>query len=126
MNGRILLACSRYCALAAVGLAIGEAVINWGHWQYAPLWIIDYVIAAWLVYGFYKTQSGGSLHTLMNAWVFTAGIFYIAFFVSLDPGLKTCMQTDPLLLGLIGFMLCVSIGGFLCCAFIRPQPAINR
>lgn len=40
----MLLACSRRFALVfAIALGIGEAVINWGHWQYAPLWIVDYI-----------------------------------------------------------------------------------
>ena len=61
----------------AVGLGIGEAVINWGHWQYAPLWIVDYVIVGWLFLGFRKTRSGHHVHILLSAWAFTAGVFYL-------------------------------------------------
>ena len=82
---------SRYTALLfAVGLGIGEAVINWGHWQFAPLWIVDYLCVAWLLAGFYQTRSQAvgrqSIAVLTSAWAFTAGAFYMALFISLDPG----------------------------------------
>lgn len=81
---------SRYTALVfAVGLAIGEAVINWGHWQFAPLWIVDYICVLWLLAGFYQTRSKTldrqSIAVLVSGWAFTAGVFYMALFVSLDP-----------------------------------------
>ncbi|MGH9769929.1 MAG: hypothetical protein ACREAB_21095 [Blastocatellia bacterium] len=81
---------SRYTALLfAVGLGIGEAVINWGHWQFAPLWIVDYVCVVWLLAGFYQTRSQAasrqSIAVLISGWAFTAGVFYMALFISLDP-----------------------------------------
>ena len=30
--------------LYSIILAIVEAILNWGDWQYAPLWIVDYLI----------------------------------------------------------------------------------
>lgn len=107
------LACSRYIALIfAIGLGIGEAVINWGHWQYAPLWIVDYIIVAWLIWGFLATRSGSGVHVLLAAWAFTAGIFYMAFFASLDPELA--LHPNRVLLVLIGIMLAASVTGLLC------------
>jgi hypothetical protein len=81
---------SRYTALLfAVGLGIGEAVINWGNWQFAPLWIVDYVCVVWLLAGFYQTRSQAisrqSIAVLASGWAFTAGAFYMALFISLDP-----------------------------------------
>lgn len=81
---------SRYTALLfAVGLGIGEAVINWGHWQYAPLWIVDYICVAWLLVGFYQTRSKTldlqSIAVLVSGWAFTAGVFYVALFINLAP-----------------------------------------
>jgi hypothetical protein len=108
----IALAGSRYLALLfAIGLAIGEAVINWGNWQYAPLWIVDYIIAAWLILGFVKTRHGSAIHVLLSGWAFTAGVFYMALFLSLDSA--TGIPADPALLILIGVMLGLSILGFL-------------
>ena len=106
------LAWSRFIAvLFAIGLGIGETVINWGRWQYAPLWIVDYVIVAWLLYAFVSTRAGQRIHLLLAAWAFTAGVFYMALFVSLDPQLG--LVVSPVLLSLIGAMLAASIAGFL-------------
>lgn len=114
----MLLACARYLALLfAIGLGIGEAVINWGHWQYAPLWIVDYIIVAWLIWAFFKTRSGGHVYALLSGWAFTAGIFYMALFVSLDPAIPAPMRAPTVLLFLMGLMLGVSIAGFLCALF---------
>src|SRR5262245_20839200 len=114
----MLLACARYLALFfAIGLGIGEAVINWGHWQYDPLWIVDYIIVGWLIWAFFKTRSGSHIHTLLSGWAFTAGIFYMALFVSLDPGIPAHLRVAPLLLFLMGLMLGLSIAGFLCVLF---------
>jgi hypothetical protein len=103
---------SRYIAvLFAIGLGIGEAVINWGRWQYAPLWIVDYVIVAWLLYAFVSTRAGQRIHLLLAAWAFTAGVFYMALFISLDPQLG--LTVSPVLLALVGVMLAASVTGFL-------------
>lgn len=109
------LACSRYLALLfAAGLGIGEAVINWGNWQYAPLWIVDYIIVAWLILGFIKTRNGGHIHILLGGWAFTAGVFYMALFVSLDPEISIHFESNTVLLALVGLMLGISVIGLLC------------
>jgi hypothetical protein len=103
---------SRYIAVSfAIGLGIGEAVINWGRWQYAPLWIVDYVIVAWLLYAFVSTRAGQRVHLLLAAWAFTAGVFYMALFISLDPQLA--LTVSPVFLALVGGMLAASVTGFL-------------
>ena len=105
------LALSRYIAIVfAVGLGIGEAVINWGRWQYAPLWIVDYVIVAWLLWGVIATRAGERVHLLLAAWAFTAGVFYMALFVGLDPELGATIS--PVLLSLTGLMLAAAVAGF--------------
>lgn len=110
----MLLVCSRYLALVfAVGLGIGEAVINWGHWQYAPLWIVDYIVVGWLLWAFFKTRSGGHVHSLLSGWAFTAGIFYMALFISLDPAIPAHMRAEAVLLVLMGLMLGLSTLGLL-------------
>jgi hypothetical protein len=110
-----LLGCSRYLALIfAIGLGIGEVVINWGNWQYAPMWIIDCIIIAWLLWGFAATRLGGHIHILLTAWAFTAGVFYMALFVSLDPQIAAIIKTNTVLLELMGLMLIASLIGLLC------------
>lgn len=118
------LAWSRYLALGfAISLGIGEAVINWGHWQYAPLWIVDYLIVGWLLWSFLTTRSGGRVYALLSGWAFTAGVFYIAFFGGLDPENSTSTDSNRVLLFLIGLMLGWSVIGFLCALVaIHAQP----
>lgn len=107
------LAISRYLALPfAIGLGIGETIINWGHWQFAPLWIIDYVIVAWLLYAFLKTRHGEHVHILLAAWALTSGIFYMALFLSLDPELASDVRPGAILLTLMGVMFVSSLIGF--------------
>jgi hypothetical protein len=96
--------------LFAIGLGIGEAVMNWGRWQYAPLWIVDYAIVVWLLYAFVSTRAGQRIHLLLAAWGFTAGVFYMALFISLDPQLG--LTVSPVLLSLMAVMLAASIAGF--------------
>ena len=81
---------SRWLALVfAVVLAVVEALINEsrpdGKWQYAPLWIIDYVIVAALLAGFWLNRRRANEPLLVLAWALGAGVFYMALFVSLDP-----------------------------------------
>jgi hypothetical protein len=118
----VLLQWSRYTALLfAIGLGIGEAVINWGHWQYAPLWIVDYVIVIWLLAGFRKTRQGGNIAILLSGWAFTFGVFYMAFFISRDPELAPFIKPNPTLLLLIGLMLLIALLGLVTTA-LAPQP----
>ena len=109
---------SRYTALLfAVGLGIGEAVVNWGNWQFAPMWIVDYICVAWLIAGFYQTRSQAasrqSIAVLASGWAFTAGVFYMALFVSLDPGIVflTDIGEGGTILILIGLMLVIAALG---------------
>jgi hypothetical protein len=111
----MLLAGCRYLALAyAVGLAVGEAVINSSrdHWQYAPLWVIDYVIVAYLVAGFWVTRRGRHIPVLMSAYALSAGVMYLAFFLNLDPEWpESVVRASGVMLALLGLVLGVSVVG---------------
>ena len=108
---------SRYTALLfAVGLGIGEAVINWGNWQFAPMWIVDYICVVWLLAGFYQTRSQAvsrqSIAVLASGWAFTAGVFYMALFISLDPEVaKYNIGAGGTILIAIGLMLLIAALG---------------
>jgi uncharacterized membrane protein HdeD (DUF308 family) len=107
---------SRYLALAfAIVLAVVEALLNMSRpqWQYAPLWIIDYVIVAALLIGFWLTRRPAHTPVLMAGWALAAGVFYMALFVSLDPEVKWGNGPDPLLLFLIGLGLGVQVLGLI-------------
>ena len=104
---------SRYLALLfAVGLAIGETIVSWGHWQFAPLWIIDYLTSICLLYAFYKTRQAENLYALLAAWAFTIGVFYMDLFVNIDPHLPASMRPGPILTALIVLLLVSSLVGF--------------
>jgi uncharacterized membrane protein HdeD (DUF308 family) len=110
----VLLKACRYLALAyAIGLAIGEAVINSSQeqWQYAPLWIIDYVIVAYLLAGFWASRRGRYLPILMSAYALSAGVLYIVFFLNLDPELPEDAREHGIVFALIGIVLAISVLG---------------
>jgi hypothetical protein len=104
---------SRYLALLfAIGLAIGETIISWGHWQFAPLFIIDYLVAVLLLYAFYNTRNRENVSALMAAWAFSAGVFYMDLFVNLDPQLPETMRPGTVVMALIVLVLVLSLVGF--------------
>jgi hypothetical protein len=104
---------SRYLALLfAIGLAVGETIISWGHWQFAPLFIIDYLTAAFLLCAFYTTRNGGRIHSLLAAWAFSAGVFYMDLFVNLDPHLPANLRPGTVVMALIVLVLVLSLIGF--------------
>jgi hypothetical protein len=104
---------SRYLALLfAIGLAIGETIISWGHWQFAPLWFIDYLTAAFLLYAYFKTRQPKHLHILLAAWAFSAGVFYMDLFVNLDPQVPANLRPNNVVMALIVLVLALSLIGF--------------
>jgi hypothetical protein len=111
------LAVSRWLALVfAIVLAIVEALINEsrpdGKWQYAPLWIIDYVIVAALALGFWLNRRRKHEPLLVLAWALGAGVFYMALFIGLDPERNPEHDgRSTTILGLIAFGLVVQILG---------------
>ena len=104
---------SRYLALLfAIGLAIGETIVSWGNWQFAPLWIVDYLMVVVLLYAYYKTRQSEHPYTLLAAWAFTLGVFYMDLFVNLDPQLPAHLRPGPVVMALIVLCLVVSLAGF--------------
>ena len=96
----------------ALGLGIGEAIKNWGDWQYAPLWIVDYVVVIWLLYGALIKDQIASARVLLGAWCFALAMMYMAFAISTDPSLDIVAGTGKLVL--IGLLMSVSlVGAFL-------------
>src|SRR3954465_9527249 len=93
---------SRYLALLyAIGLAIGETIISWNNWQFAPLYIVDYLMVVCLLYAFFQTRNAENLHTLLAAWAFSLGVFYMALFMNLVPQLSHPMKPGPVVMALI-------------------------
>jgi len=112
--GTVLLGFCRYLALVyGIGLAIGETILNssQGHWQYAPMWIIDYVIVAYLLAGFWMTRRGKYVPVLMSAYALSTGVLYMAFFVNFDPDLPEVVRGSGTVVALIGLVLGISVVG---------------
>ena len=121
----------RYLALAyAVGLAVGEAVLNTalGQWHYPPMWVIDYVIVAYLLVGFRATRDGRYLPVLMSAYALSAGVVYMAFFWHFDPDLPDALRGSPVVVALIGLILAVSVVGLIAttAAWLPRERAAER
>lgn len=112
----MLLTSCRYLALTyAIGLAIGEAVLNSSaqQWQYAPMWIIDYVIVVYLIVGFWVTRRGRNVPILMSAYALSTGVMYMVFFQSLDPDLPEAARPHGILLTLMALVFGISVIGLL-------------
>lgn len=110
----MLLTSCRYIALAfAIGLGIGVAVINCSQeqWKYAPMWIIDYLIVAYLLVGFWVTRRGRYVPILMSAYALSTGVMYIVFFQCLDPDLPEAARPHRVFVNLVGLVLGISVTG---------------
>jgi len=111
---------SRYLALAfALILAVVEALLNFSRpdgWQYAPLWIIDYVIVVALLLGFWLTRRPGHAAVLLSGWALAVGVFYMALFMALDPEVNQGQRPPAFLLSLIALGLGVQVLGFVLAA----------
>jgi hypothetical protein len=98
-------------------LAIAETWLNWGDWQPWPFFVVDYLAAAMLVLGGLRTlrKQKGGLRLLAGGWGFTAGMAWMAFFLTWQQAGTGSKFTDTVtpdaLLALIGALLLASLAG---------------
>lgn len=104
----------------AVLLAVGEAVRNWGDWQWWPFWLIDYIAAGLLFVGgrwALKTVPARRLSPLVGALGFCASLGYMSFFghlSDLDRGIGTNGPISHIALtAIIGVLFALAVGSFL-------------
>ena len=73
--------------LYAIILATVETIMNtyWADWQYAPLWIVDYLIVLILLSAVFVFKRNIQSLMLLLGWSFSAGVTYMALFISLEP-----------------------------------------
>ena len=95
--------------LYSIALAIVETLLNWGDWQYAPLWIVDYLIVIILLLGVFVCKEFQQ-KVLLLGWSFSFGAMYMALFINLEPE-STLVRADATLLYAIGLALTVSFVG---------------
>ncbi len=97
----------------ALGLGVGEAVMNWGNWQYAPLWIVDYMIVAALLVGVFQKTISRSASILKASWAFSFGVMYMALFVTIEPDKAEHYHASPTILYLISLLIFLSVMGII-------------
>jgi hypothetical protein len=73
--------------LYSIILVLVETILNtyWNDWQYAPLWIVDYLIALILLSAVFVFKQQLQNLILLLGWSLSAGVTYMALFISLDP-----------------------------------------
>ena len=98
--------------LYSIILAIVEAMLNWGDWQYAPLWIVDYLIVIILLSAVFVFKKNIQKLMLLLGWAFSSGVMYLALFINLEP-IPTTIKSPNVeeILPLVGLALAVSIIG---------------
>jgi hypothetical protein len=98
--------------LYSIILAIVEAILNWGDWQYAPLWIVDYLIVTILLSAVFVFKKNIQRLMLLLGWAFSAGVMYMVLFINLEP-IPTAVASPNIegKLPLVGLALIVSIVG---------------
>ena len=101
-----------FATLYSIILAIVEAILNWGDWQYAPLWIVDYLIVIILLSAVFVFKKNIQRLMLLLGWAFSAGVMYMALFINLEP-IPTNIASPNIegKLPLVGLALMVSIVG---------------
>ena len=98
--------------LYSIILAIVEAILNWGDWQYAPLWIVDYLIVIILLSAVFVFKKNIQRLMLLLGWAFSAGVMYMVLFINLEP-IPTAVAYPNIegKLPLVGLALIISIIG---------------
>ena len=99
-------------SLFSIILAIVEVMLNWGDWQYAPLWIVDYIIVIILLSAVFVFKENTQRLMLLLGWAFSTGVMYMVLFINLEPIPTTLAYPNVEgILPLVGLALIVSIVG---------------
>jgi peptidoglycan biosynthesis protein MviN/MurJ (putative lipid II flippase) len=73
--------------------------------------VIDYVIVAYLLAGFWATRRGRNVPVLISAYALATGVLYLAFFLNFDPELHESNRGPAAVVRLIGLALAASVTG---------------
>ena len=96
----------------SITLAIVEAILNWGNWQYSPLWIVDYLIVLILLSAVFVFKKNLQRLMLLLGWTFSSGVMYMGLFLGLDPN-TILIGFDKNILFSIALALIVSVIGII-------------
>ena len=94
----------------AIILAIIEALLNWGNWQYAPLWIIDYLIVSILLSAVFLFKENFQKQMLLLGWAISSGVMYMVLFINLETNTDLTILDKNILFS-VALALIVSIIG---------------
>ena len=98
--------------LYSIILGMVEAMLNWGNWQYAPLWIVDYLIVIILLSAVFFFKDRVQKMFLLIGWAFSSGVTYMALFINLEPIPTTIKPANiEAILPLVALALIVSLLG---------------
>ena len=98
--------------LYSIILSVTEVALNWGYWQYALLWIVDYLIVLILLLAVFIFKDNIQKYLLLTGWSFSAGVMYMVLFINLEP--KTTLTVlDNYILSGVGVALIFSLIGIL-------------
>ena len=85
-------------------------MLNWSNWQYAPLWIVDYIIVIILLLSVFIFKNKLQKNLLLIGWSFSAGVMYMVLFINLEP--DTNLETlDINILFAVSLALIISLIG---------------
>ena len=101
-----------FAALYSIILGITEMILNWGDWQYAPLWIVDYIIVLILLLSVFYFKNNIQKKLLLIGWSFSAGVMYMVLFVNLEPNINLTIL-DKNILFAVGLALTISFLGII-------------
>jgi|CXWL01.1.fsa_nt_gi hypothetical protein len=93
-------------------LAVAETLINWGNWQWWPLWLIDYVAATGMIAGGLMARRGraqGQM-VLASGFAFTFAMSWMVIAWIHENGFEPASERG-LFLGLVGALLASSVLG---------------
>ncbi|MEM1263545.1 MAG: hypothetical protein AAGH76_14175 [Pseudomonadota bacterium] len=114
--------------ITGVGLAIAETLLNWGDWQSAPFFIVDFVGAALLVAGGASVLQRYSVGVALmsGGWYFCAGMVWMSFFGNLALGCPDQSLTCGPYLALVGGFFAYTVVGsaavtLVACRGVRPN-----
>ena len=105
---------SAWLAIAfGVILAVLETSRNWGHWQWWPFWLIDYVAALLLASGGALALRARTRSWLTGGWGFACAMFWMSYFGHVE-GMRAAASANPReaqLTTIIGGLFVVTVVG---------------
>ncbi|MEL7537092.1 MAG: hypothetical protein AAFZ58_06180 [Pseudomonadota bacterium] len=114
--------------VTGAGLAVAETLLNWGDWQWAPFYVIDFVAAALLIVAGVRTILGRADAVALScaAWFFSAGMAWMSFFGNIQQACPDHPANCGAYLGLVGGFFAWTVVGSVASAVFAWRSAGRR